>query len=161
MRDEFFFQHAVGMDEQRAVNRLVRHAPTVMVAKFPGKPGRDLLRRPVQTQLLGDQQGQRRLLRQAAGLGTLRTAPSLPISNEGSIARLAAFEVTGQPYSGDDHRRTAGNGSLMRLAPVVLYCYPDMSRLSALCADSSRTTHSAPEAVEFCVLLGHRLASAL
>lgn len=78
-----------------------------------------------------------------------------------TAASLRRFEMTGQPYSGDDHPRTAGNGSLMRLAPVVLYCYPDMSRLSALCADSSRTTHGAPEAVECCVLLGHRLASAL
>ena len=79
-----FFQHSAGLDEQCAVNGFVRHAPTVIVDILPGKPACDLLRRPVQAQLLGNQQGQRRLLRQAAGLGTLRIAPGLPISSQGS-----------------------------------------------------------------------------
>lgn len=40
--------------------------------------------------LLGDQRGQRWLLRQAAYRGTLCIAPSLPISSEGSIAAALA-----------------------------------------------------------------------
>jgi hypothetical protein len=90
VRNELRLQHSACLDEQRAVDRFMRHALTVIAAKLPGKPGRDLLRRPVQAQLSSDQEGQRWLLRQAAGLGTLRASPSLPIRSEGSIAGLAA-----------------------------------------------------------------------
>ena len=36
---------------------------------------------------------------------------------------LSRFEESGNPYSGSVDPRMAGNGSLMRLAPVVLYFY--------------------------------------
>ena len=63
---------------------------------------------------------------------------------------LERFESTGNPYSGSTSPNTAGNGSLMRLAPVVLHAWPDVAQAVRLAADSSRTTHGAPEAVQSC-----------
>src|SRR5215831_13959691 len=40
-------------------------------------------------------------------------------------AALARFEETGEPFAGSVDPQAAGNGSLMRLAPVVLCFYPD------------------------------------
>ncbi|MYM31814.1 ADP-ribosylglycohydrolase family protein [Duganella sp. CY15W] len=73
----------------------------------------------------------------------------------GGTVRIALenFLATGQPYSGSTAPATAGNGSLMRLAPVVLFAYPDVDATLRYAADSSRTTHGAPEAVESCQLL--------
>jgi len=76
-------------------------------------------------------------------------------------AALDKFADTGNPYSGDTSPRTAGNGSLMRLAPVVLFACPDVEEAIRLAADSSRTTHGAPEALESCQLFAALLCSAL
>jgi ADP-ribosyl-[dinitrogen reductase] hydrolase len=74
---------------------------------------------------------------------------------------LDAFERTGEPFSGTVAPHTAGNGSLMRLAPVALYFYPNIKKIVHFAADSSRTTHGAPEAVECCQLLAAVLARCL
>lgn len=74
---------------------------------------------------------------------------------------LARFQETGNPWSGSTAPDSAGNGSLMRLAPVVLFAYPDVTAAVAYAADSSRTTHAAPEAVESCQLFAALLCSAL
>lgn len=76
-------------------------------------------------------------------------------------AALASFQETGHPYSGSAAPATAGNGSLMRLAPVALFAYPDVEAALAHAANSSRTTHAAPEAVESCQLFAALLCSAL
>ena len=57
--------------------------------------------------------------------------------------------------------RSAGNGSLMRLVPVVLFYFPDARKIQSFAADSSRTTHAAPEAIECCQLLAGLIARAL
>jgi ADP-ribosyl-[dinitrogen reductase] hydrolase len=46
-------------------------------------------------------------------------------------AALERFQRTGEPFAGSVDPKSAGNGSLTRLAPVVLYYYPD---LGANCA---------------------------
>jgi ADP-ribosyl-[dinitrogen reductase] hydrolase len=74
---------------------------------------------------------------------------------------LDAFERTGQAFSGSVEAHTAGNGSLMRLAPVALYFYPNIERIVRFAAASSRTTHGAPEAVECCQVLAVVLARCL
>lgn len=74
---------------------------------------------------------------------------------------LARFERTGDPWAGSTDPKTAGNGSLMRLAPVVLWAHPDLAQAKQLAADSSRTTHAAPEAVEACMLFAELLHRAL
>jgi ADP-ribosyl-[dinitrogen reductase] hydrolase len=76
-------------------------------------------------------------------------------------AALQRFSESGDPFSGSTDRFSAGNGSLMRLAPVVLFAYPDISAVLACAARSSRTTHGAPEAVEGCQLLAAILFGAL
>ena len=63
---------------------------------------------------------------------------------------LRAFERTGQPYSGPSAENTAGNGSLMRLAPVALFRARDPETAISMAAASSRTTHGASQAVDAC-----------
>jgi ADP-ribosyl-[dinitrogen reductase] hydrolase len=74
---------------------------------------------------------------------------------------LTKFLVDGNPMAGSLDPKSAGNGSLMRLAPVVLFYHPNLADVLHFCAESSRTTHGAPEAVECCVLLGRILADVL
>ncbi|MBD9608245.1 ADP-ribosyl-[dinitrogen reductase] hydrolase [Pseudomonas sp. PvR086] len=74
---------------------------------------------------------------------------------------LVRYQKTGQPFAGSSDPDTAGNGSLMRLAPVVLYYFPDRDRIRTFSVDSSRTTHAAPEALECCQLLAELLRKAL
>ncbi|MGQ9683529.1 MAG: ADP-ribosylglycohydrolase family protein [Anaerolineae bacterium] len=74
---------------------------------------------------------------------------------------LARFERTGEPYPGPTGPNTAGNGSLMRLAPVAL-AYA-LSPLEAMerAAESSRTTHGARACVDACRYLAGLLVGAL
>jgi len=74
---------------------------------------------------------------------------------------LLKFEATNQPFAGSDDPRSAGNGALMRLAPVVLFYYPDLAQVQAYAVESSRTTHAAPEALDCARLLSHIIAGAL
>lgn len=69
-------------------------------------------------------------------------------------AALDRFGETGEPFSGSTHPRSAGNGSIMRLAPVVLCFLPDAEKVLHYAAESSRTTHGAAEAVNACRTLG-------
>jgi len=63
---------------------------------------------------------------------------------------LRRYERTGEPFSGPDHERSAGNGSLMRLAPVPLFYFRNPSLAIELAGDSSRTTHQHPLAIDAC-----------
>lgn len=65
-------------------------------------------------------------------------------------AALSRFEDNGNPFAGVTDPRSAGNGSLMRLAPVVMYYADDPRTAIEMAAESSRTTHAAPEAVDAC-----------
>jgi ADP-ribosyl-[dinitrogen reductase] hydrolase len=74
---------------------------------------------------------------------------------------LFDFERNQNPFSGSSDPETAGNGSLMRLAPIVLFGFYQKSLLPKLAADSSRTTHGAAEAIESCQLLAELMHGAL
>ena len=74
---------------------------------------------------------------------------------------LQRYQVTGDPMAGSIDPATAGNGSLMRLAPVVLYFHPDQPAVLAHARLSSATTHAAPEALESCELFADLLTKAL
>ncbi len=76
-------------------------------------------------------------------------------------AALSRFVSTGEPYAGSSDARQAGNGSLMRLAPVPMYFASDAAEAIARSGDSSRTTHGADEAVDACRYYGGLLISAL
>lgn len=63
---------------------------------------------------------------------------------------LSRYQRTGDPFAGSTHPLSAGNGSLMRLAPVVMYFDPDLAAILHFAGDSSRTTHGAQECVDAC-----------
>ena len=74
---------------------------------------------------------------------------------------LEQYQQTSDPFAGSTDPYSAGNGSLMRLAPVVLFYFPDAQQIQTFAADSSRTTHAAVEAIECCQLLAGLIAKAL
>jgi ADP-ribosyl-[dinitrogen reductase] hydrolase len=63
---------------------------------------------------------------------------------------LARYLNNGDPYSGSSSPRTAGNGSLMRLAPIPLFFLRDPHLALQRAADSSRTTHAASTCLDAC-----------
>jgi ADP-ribosyl-[dinitrogen reductase] hydrolase len=74
---------------------------------------------------------------------------------------LARYQATDDPYAGSTDPFLAGNGSIMRLAPVAMFYCSDIGAVEHHAADSSRTTHAAPECVDACRLLGRILCRAL
>lgn len=76
-------------------------------------------------------------------------------------AALRRYQATGDPLSGSTDPYTAGNGSLMRLAPVPMAYVDDLEQVAHFSGESSRTTHGAQEAVDSCRLFGVMLALAL
>lgn len=65
-------------------------------------------------------------------------------------ASLRRFETTREPYPGSTDPASAGNGSIMRLAPVVMFYASVPRKAIDFAAASSRTTHRAREAVDAC-----------
>ena len=63
---------------------------------------------------------------------------------------LQRFTVTGNPFAGSDASDTAGNGSIMRLAPVALVALSDAALAERLAVDQSRVTHAAPACLDAC-----------
>jgi ADP-ribosylglycohydrolase len=76
-------------------------------------------------------------------------------------AALRRFEATGDPWAGSTDPHSAGNGSIMRLAPVPLLYAADAAQAIALSGDSSLTTHGAAACVDACRYLGGLLVGAL
>lgn len=60
------------------------------------------------------------------------------------------FERTGEAYSGSEDPMSAGNGSIMRLAPVPMFYAGDPEKAVYYAGLSSKTTHAAPECVDAC-----------
>lgn len=63
---------------------------------------------------------------------------------------LERYERSGEPYAGPVDPQTAGNGSLMRLAPVVIWHANDPAAAISRAGASSRTTHGTAAAVDAC-----------
>lgn len=75
---------------------------------------------------------------------------------------LISFSKFHISEAGSKHPRTAGNGSIMRLAPVALsYHKWEVEELLYRCEQSSRTTHQAEECLAACRVLGLLIAKAL
>lgn len=74
---------------------------------------------------------------------------------------LQRYQVTGDPMAGSTDPSTAGNGSLMRLAPVVLAFGHDRAAARRHARLSSATTHAAQEALDCCELYSELLINAL
>ncbi len=88
------------------------------------------------------------------------TGTCFDIGNATSSA-LCRFERTGEPFSGSTDPHSAGNGSIMRLAPIPMFFYPDAKRAVLNAIDSSRTTHGARECLDACGLYACMLFAAL
>ena len=76
-------------------------------------------------------------------------------------AALERYQRTRDPLAGSADPGSAGNGSLMRLAPVALRFRQDRLRLAATAAEQSRTTHGAEEAVDACRAFAELLADGI
>lgn len=76
-------------------------------------------------------------------------------------AALARWKRTGNPVAGSTDPATAGNGSLMRLAPVAARFFRDREAMRDAAARQSRVTHAAPEAVSACIIWSELLADAI
>jgi ADP-ribosylglycohydrolase len=74
---------------------------------------------------------------------------------------ILRFEATRQPYCGSTNPNRAGNGSIMRLAPVPLFFAREPEKAVEMSAASSRTTHGAPNAVDGCRYLGALIVGAV
>jgi ADP-ribosylglycohydrolase len=74
---------------------------------------------------------------------------------------LHRFEQTREPYPGSTDPGTAGNGSIMRLAPIPLFYAKDPAKAIEMSGESSRTTHGALAAVDGCRYLGALIVGAL
>jgi ADP-ribosyl-[dinitrogen reductase] hydrolase len=75
---------------------------------------------------------------------------------------LQSFINTGNPVAGSKNPNTAGNGCLMRLAPVAIrYGRHDRMDLAFAARHSSETTHAAQECVDATMVFCRMLASAI
>lgn len=81
----------------------------------------------------------------------------------GSTTRtaLVRYKMRGNPIAGSDDTMSAGNGSLMRLAPVAIRHWNDPHTVRDVAARQSRTTHAALEAVDACIAFAQLLAEAI
>jgi ADP-ribosyl-[dinitrogen reductase] hydrolase len=77
------------------------------------------------------------------------------------MAALARFERFSEPYAGSTAPNSAGNGSIMRLAPVPLFFDGDPLGAIENAALSSKTTHGHPEAVDACRYFAGLMVGAL
>ena len=76
-------------------------------------------------------------------------------------AALLQYRRTGDPFAGPTGEDTAGNGSLMRLAPAVLGFLHDAAACRRIAGEQSRTTHGAPQALQCCQLFADLLRRAI
>jgi ADP-ribosyl-[dinitrogen reductase] hydrolase len=81
----------------------------------------------------------------------------------GSTVRtaLAKFARTREPFCGSSDKWAAGNGSLMRLAPVPLFYIERPQEAIELSGESSRTTHGAASAIDACRYFGGLIVGAV
>ena len=74
---------------------------------------------------------------------------------------LLRFEKTREPYCGTTDPASAGNGSLMRLAPAPLFFVRDPKKAIEFSGKSSRTTHGASTCVDACRYFGGLIVGAI
>ncbi len=74
---------------------------------------------------------------------------------------LHRYETDGNPNAGSSDPRSAGNGCIMRLAPIPIMFMDAEDKASLLSAEQSMTTHGATECLEASYLFGGILVRAL
>ena len=73
---------------------------------------------------------------------------------------LRRYRNTGDPWAGSTDRYSAGNGSLMRLAPVPLFFARDPAAVR-MSGESSRTTHGTAACIDACRYCGGLIVGAV
>jgi ADP-ribosyl-[dinitrogen reductase] hydrolase len=76
-------------------------------------------------------------------------------------AALRRFMDSNDPHAGDPSRESAGNGSLMRLAPAAIRAHRDPDLAASLAVAQSRTTHPAPQCLDACAVFSRMLVAAI
>ncbi|WP_462410650.1 ADP-ribosylglycohydrolase family protein [Neobacillus sp. Marseille-QA0830] len=79
----------------------------------------------------------------------------------GTREALLRYLDTGEPFSGSTDPYQAGNGSIMRLAPVPLAWADDIEQAIFWSGQSSKTTHQAEETIDACCYFGALIAGAV
>jgi ADP-ribosyl-[dinitrogen reductase] hydrolase len=80
----------------------------------------------------------------------------------GTVASsLRRYQRDANPVAGVSGPNTAGNGCIMRLAPIPMWFHPDMDAVERYAGESSLTTHGASECVDACRLLARIICRAL
>lgn len=74
---------------------------------------------------------------------------------------LDRYLATSDPFAGDPDPRSAGNGALMRLAPIPMYFRASAAETLLYAGESTRTTHGAREAIDCSRLFALQLREAL
>jgi len=74
---------------------------------------------------------------------------------------LEAFRHHRNPYAGTTAPSAAGNGSIMRLAPIPMFFFDDIDKVDEFAGLSSKTTHASPECIDGCRLLARMLWACL
>src|SRR5215831_12865481 len=103
MPGELLFQHTTRLDEQTSIDRLVRHTHALVVRILRLQPARDLLGRPIQTQLTRDYPPQSVVAAEQTRLGTPCRVPRAAISVRSPVAIPPAMSR----YLPADRRRSS------------------------------------------------------
>ncbi len=74
---------------------------------------------------------------------------------------LNRYEQLREPDCGSSDPLSAGNGSLMRLAPVPIFSCRNVEKAKEMAVLQSRTTHAATEAMEACEFFSELLVEAI
>lgn len=88
------------------------------------------------------------------------TGKFFDIGNSVRVA-LNAFRSSGEPFAGIDNPTAAGNGCIMRLAPVPMFFFSDIEKAGHFAMESCRTTHGAAECLDAARLLARIIVRAL
>ena len=74
---------------------------------------------------------------------------------------LRRYRETGEPFSGSTHERSAGNGCIMRLAPIPIAYAHDAAAAIYHAGESSRTTHGTAACVDACRFMTGLIVAAI
>jgi ADP-ribosylglycohydrolase len=77
------------------------------------------------------------------------------------VQALQRYQKTGDPIAGSTSPHSAGNGCIMRLAPVPMFYSNDPEEAIQKSAESSRTTHGAAACLDACRYFAALLFGAL
>lgn len=78
-----------------------------------------------------------------------------------TLMALSEYQTSGNPYAGSKDPYSAGNGCIMRLAPVPILFSNDLSSALSNSVEQAKVTHQAPECLTATHLFAHILCKAL